>query len=223
MVGASDGFAELLGWRPSDLVGVDARELAVDHARASERAAELERAGSLERIAEWSAHRDGTVNVAFAAQRVGELYVALGKVVPATFAVADLNRARDRVGERASAAVARSHELAAILVGEEWLTVEQATDYTQLSRATLERLEHDGRLRRGGTTGRPLYKRKWLDAALGAGLALLVAVALILAGVIDHHGRLHVRHARILASRDDRDRYRDGGRIRVSPSSPTVG
>lgn len=58
-------------------------------------------------------------------------------------------------------------ELARVAHAEEWLTLKQASDYTRLSVSTLERLEHDGALRRGGTRGRTLYKRKWLDAALG--------------------------------------------------------
>lgn len=105
------------------------------------------------------------------AVRDGEFYVSVAELVVAT--------PLDELRVRAEVAYA-----------EEWLTLEQAVDYSHLSVATVERLEHDGTLRRGGTTGRPLYKRKWLDAALGAVPLLVVAVllavtSLLLAELVD--------------------------------------
>jgi excisionase family DNA binding protein len=93
---------------------------------------------------------------------------------------------------------------------EHWLSKAEAIAYANVSEATLDRAIHAGELEVGGTRGRRLFRREWLDAWLIAGaalLALLAALALAFA-VVDPDGRRsHLRgHGEPAAIRHHRDR-----------------
>jgi excisionase family DNA binding protein len=55
-----------------------------------------------------------------------------------------------------------------------WLTKTEAAVYTRVSVDTLERAVRRGELQAGGTPGRRLFRRAWLDAWLGAVVIMLV-------------------------------------------------
>jgi predicted DNA-binding transcriptional regulator AlpA len=208
LVGVDDGFARLLGWRASDLVGVSSFELVVD----------VERQRPLRRIIQAAGRIDGAVTVARArnGERVplvystrvleGGLWVAEvelwrpgGEVVRDVelFSADELDgalleqaRGRPRprprtatveleqLARRVEAALERAHELAA----DRWLDVRAAEAYTSLSESTLDRLVDEGALPRAGTKGKRLFRKSVLDALLEAGGVLALLLALLLLG-----------------------------------------
>lgn len=64
-----------------------------------------------------------------------------------------------------------------------WLTRNQAAEYTGLSKNTIRRAAQRGDLQEGGTEGKRLYQRLWLDAWLSKRAAelaiLLVTLAIV--------------------------------------------
>jgi excisionase family DNA binding protein len=77
------------------------------------------------------------------------------------------------------------------LPGDPWLTLEQASDYTQFSRETLRKCADDGELRGIKKSSQWRFRRSWLDtwletalvvaALLGVSLSLSLSLALALA------------------------------------------
>jgi excisionase family DNA binding protein len=68
-----------------------------------------------------------------------------------------------------------------------WLTKTEAAVYTRVSVATLDRAVRRGELHAGGTPGRRLFRRAWLDAWLSATIIVLVVLASACLG-FDHCG-----------------------------------
>ena len=162
-VDMSDGFAVLLGRTREELVGQQARLLVhPDDEPAQQRDRErLARNGHVRGTVRLL-RPDGTpVQVSYASHRLGGLFVVhaeqtgRGRPGPA-----------DDLHARAAAAVARSREMAEVVYAYEWLTPEQAVEYTKLSPATLDQMVKDGVLHRGGTKRRPRYQRQELDKAM---------------------------------------------------------